>query len=132
MYIVASAEVFRLWRIYPHLAFTSELDTLRWDMRSGFNERSSLSLFSEGSAYMMQTIASYMQRYRRGHNGADSKSVCAKSTRGFESLPLRQKQRTLRVGVLCFLLRGRGFSHCDECRRVRILRSEIDKLACQA
>ena len=30
------AEVFRVWRIYPHLAFTSELDTLRWDMRSGF------------------------------------------------------------------------------------------------
>ena len=29
-------ELFRVWRIYPHLAFTSELDTLRWDMRSGF------------------------------------------------------------------------------------------------
>ena len=102
MYIVASQRGISPSVNIPHLAFTSELDTLRWDMRSGFNERSSLSLFSEGSAYMMQTIASYMQRYRSGHNGADSKSVCAKSTRGFESLPLRQKIDKFRQKLVDF------------------------------
>ena len=32
-----------------------------------------------------------MQRYRSGHNGADSKSVWS-NPRGFESHPLRQKK----------------------------------------
>ena len=44
-----------------------------------------------------------MQRYRSGHNGADSKSVCAKSTRGFESLPLRQAKGS-RTRFDCLLL----------------------------
>ena len=34
----------------------------------------------------------YMQRYRSGHNGADSKSVWS-NPRGFESHPLRQKKK---------------------------------------
>ena len=41
-----------------------------------------------------------MQRYRSGHNGADSKSVCAKSTRGFESLPLRQRFNLTHSGLI--------------------------------
>ena len=34
-----------------------------------------------------------MQRYRRGHNGMDSKSIVWAITRGFKSHPLRQRRR---------------------------------------
>ena len=40
-----------------------------------------------------------MQRYRSGHNGADSKSVWS-NPRGFESHPLRQKKARERGGSI--------------------------------
>ena len=59
-----------------------------------------------------------MQRYRRGHNGADSKSVCAKSTRGFESLPLRQEKPKSNI------MFGLGFLFCLFCAGRVIVSSE--------
>ena len=46
-----------------------------------------------------------MQRYRSGHNGADSKSVLRATARGFESHPLRQKSlETKRFqGIFCVM-----------------------------
>ena len=44
-----------------------------------------------------------MERYRSGHNGADSKSVCAKSTRGFESLSLRHKNNEWLLPLVIFI-----------------------------
>ena len=96
-------EVFRLWRIYPHPAPDKRACRSSGGICEADSRAALLSHFSQGSAYMMQTIASYMQRYRSGHNGADSKSVCAKSTRGFESLPLRQKMQLHHVVRLHFL-----------------------------
>ena len=92
MYIVASAEVFRLWRIYPRPA----PDKRACRSSGGGCEADSMSYAHWASSqralhkYDANYCIIFMQRYRSGHNGADSKSVCAKSTRGFESLPLRQ------------------------------------------
>ena len=51
--------------------------------------------------------SSYTQRYRSGHNGADSKSVWS-NPRGFESHPLRQK-RSHPLGWFLFYRRDSKF-----------------------
>ena len=44
------------------------------------------------------------ERYRSGHNGTDSKSVEGiTSLRGFESLPLRHKERPSRARAFLFM-----------------------------
>ena len=54
-----------------------------------------------------------MQRYRSGHNGADSKSVWS-NPRGFESHPLRQKRHakaclfSARAGFEVYALQGKS------------------------
>ena len=62
MYLLHHAEVFRLWRIYPHLALTSKLDAPRWDMRSGFKSCALEPLLTGLCINMMYAVASYLCR----------------------------------------------------------------------
>ena len=108
------AELFRLWRIYPHPA----PDKRACRSSGGVCEADSTSLrssshFSPGCIIRCKLLHHIMQRYRSGHNGADSKSVCAKSTRGFESLPLRQRcSCTIRCDCIFLLTQSVGHEHC--------------------
>ena len=54
-----------------------------------------------------------MQRYRRGHNGMDSKSIVWAITRGFKSHPLRHRRRKLHIACGDFLFyRKSPRTHC--------------------
>ena len=61
--------------------------------------------------------SSYTQRYRSGHNGADSKSVWS-NPRGFESHPLRQKRSNFCLPkVTSFFIQAAGlvYHHALAC-----------------
>ena len=100
-------------RIYPHLAFTSELDTRRWDMRSGFKSEAFEPLLKRLCINMMQTVASYLCRgIEAVITGLTRNQFVDNTTRGFESLPLRQIRTQNRIQEIVpnlrFLLLFRG------------------------
>ena len=107
-YSMHHGELSRLRREYPHPA--SDKQACR--SSGGVCEVDSMSKLIEPHLiglhnYDARCCIIIMERYRSGHNGADSKSVCAKSTRGFESLSLRQKARSI-------LIRGCFFAFSQE------------------
>ena len=94
VYSLHHGEIFRLRRRYPHpapdkRACRSSGGICEVDSRACALEPHLIKLHN----YDARCCIIIMERYRSGHNGADSKSVCAKSTRGFESLSLRHKNK---------------------------------------
>ena len=86
------AEVFRLWRISPTLRLTSKLVDLRAGMRSGFDELTLIEPLLTGLCIiMMHAVASLLCRgIEAVITGLTRNQFVDNTTRGFESLPLRQ------------------------------------------
>ena len=88
------AELFRLWRIYPH----PSPDKRACRSSGGLCEVVSMSKLIEPHLirlhkYDATSCIIFMQRYRSGHNGADSKSVCAQAHEGSNpSLSAKKEQ----------------------------------------
>ena len=105
MYSMHQGEIFCLRQSTNTLRLTSELVDLRvwyaqWIRRALLVEPRLIELRKDDAFLCII----FTERYRSGHNGADSKSVCAKSARGFESLSLRHKLKGRLYAVLLIYL----------------------------
>ncbi len=83
MHCMHQGELSRLWRGYPHpmpdkRACRSSGGYAKWIRRTKFAEPHLIKLHK----YDATACILFMERYRSGHNGADSKSVCAKAHEG--------------------------------------------------
>ena len=92
-------------------------------MRSGFKSCALEPLLTGLCIDMMYAVASYLCRgIEAVITGLTRNQFVDNTTRGFESLPLRQRKQTPIFGCLFsfFWHIGRGFSPCAVRRRVRI------------
>ena len=110
VYSLHHGEIFRLWRRYPHPA----PDKRACRSSGGVCEVDSMSKLIEPHLIKLHkiwcnSVASYfMERYRSGHNGADSKSVCAKAHEG-SNPSLCAKQRIHPFGwIFCLVKSFKG------------------------
>ena len=124
MYIVASQRYFAYGEYTLALRLTSELV----DLRAGYAKRIQWAALIEPllrglCVNMMQTIASYLRRgIEEVITGLTRNQFVDNTTRGFESLPLRQRFNLTHSGWIepFFLAQGKWILTMRRSRRVRI------------
>ncbi len=81
------------------LEFRKPLILLRFGgFRMHFHKNSSRSFLAK-----LRTLKFHMERYRSGHNGADSKSVCAQAHEGSNPSLSASEPKSARISALIFL-----------------------------
>ena len=73
-------------------------------MRSGCNEQSSSPAFPLLRKYDARYCIIFTERYRSGHNGADSKSVCLNGHEGSNPSLSAKRPQSSRIAVFIFTL----------------------------
>ena len=106
VYSLHQGEIFRLRRRYPHPA----PDKRACRSSGGVCEVDSMSKLIEPHLiklhnYDARCCIIIMERYRSGHNGADSKSVCAKAHEG-SNPSLSAKKKNHPIGWFFLFLNG--------------------------
>ena len=104
MYIVASQRgISPMVNIPTPCAWQASLSIFGWGMRSGFNEKAHWAASLRLHNYDARCCIIIMERYRSGHNGADSKSVCANAHEGSNpSLSANKREASSFEGAFLF------------------------------
>ena len=67
----------------------------------------------------------YMERYRSGHNGADSKSVCAQAHEGSNPSLSAKTKSILKEGAFCFRREYKRDSNAEKKVNLNIILEKI-------